>query len=62
MSRRIFSSLTVQQQPILTGATVVILDDTVTTGHSVETVLYLIGKCGAKRVAAVGLDRTVKYL
>lgn len=55
-------SLAVRQPTNLKGATVVILDDTVTTGHSVEAARYLITQAGAKRVAAVGLGRTVKYL
>ena len=55
-------SMTVRQPPSLRGATVVILDDTATTGHSVDAARQLITQAGTKRVAAVALGRTVKYL
>jgi predicted amidophosphoribosyltransferase len=54
-------SMTVRQPPNLKGATVVVLDDTVTTGHSVEAARRLLIDAGATRVAAIALGRTVKY-
>ena len=55
-------SMAVRQPPHLQGVTVVILDDTVTTGHSVDAARILLTQAGARRVAAVALGRTVKYL
>lgn len=46
----------------LKGTTVVVLDDTVATGTSIEGVRQLLMASGAKRVAALALGRTVKYL
>jgi predicted amidophosphoribosyltransferase len=54
------NSMRVNIQARLNGATVLLLDDTVTTGHSIEAARALISHAGAA-VAAVGLGRTVKY-
>jgi predicted amidophosphoribosyltransferase len=43
------------------GATVVVLDDTVTTGNSLLAARQLLSEAGADRVAAVALGRTLKY-
>lgn len=55
-------SIKVRQPPDVKGATVVILDDTVTTGNSIEAARQLLVAAGAKAVAGIGLGRTVKYL
>jgi hypothetical protein len=43
------------------GATIIILDDTVTTGNSIAAVRQLLVEAGARRVGAIALARTVKY-
>ena len=48
--------------PQLRGATVVVLDDTASTGNSMDGARQVLLKAGAKRVAGVALGRTVKYL
>jgi len=55
------ASMTVTGATALIGATVVVLDDVVTTGHSIAAARRLLLVAGAKRVAAVALGRTVKY-
>ena len=45
----------------LRESTVVILDDTVTTGNSIAAARELLMRAGAYRVAAIALARTVKY-
>jgi predicted amidophosphoribosyltransferase len=44
----------------LRGETVIVLDDIVTTGYSIEACRTLLRKAGAARVAAIALARTVK--
>ena len=46
-------SMTVTNADDLKGATVVVLDDTVTTGTSLAAARHLLNQAGAKRVAAV---------
>jgi Phosphoribosyl transferase domain len=43
------------------GATVVVLDDTATTGNSLLAARKLLESAGAKQIAAVAIGRTVKY-
>lgn len=43
------------------GATVVLLDDVVTTEHSVAAARQLLAGAGAAQVAAIALARTVRY-
>lgn len=54
------NSIRVDNPSSLRGATVLVLDDTVTTGHSIAATRTLLSNAGAA-VAAVGLGRTVKY-
>jgi hypothetical protein len=54
-------SMSVRNPSSLKGATVLVLDDTVTTGNSLTAARQLLREAGAGRVAAVGLGRTVKY-
>lgn len=56
------NSITVTNPQSLTGATVVVLDDTVTTGGSLKAARVLLKSAGASKVAAVAIGRTVKYL
>lgn len=46
---------------VVKGETVLILDDTVTTGTSLTAARRLLANAGAKRVAAVAIGRTVQY-
>jgi hypothetical protein len=55
------ASISVRNSPNLKDATVVVLDDTVTTGGSLMAARQLIKKAGAKKIAAVAIGRTVKY-
>jgi predicted amidophosphoribosyltransferase len=41
--------------------TVILLDDTVTTGSTIAAARYLLMQAGARRIGAVALARTVKY-
>ena len=41
--------------------TVILLDDTVTTGSTIAAARHLLTQAGARRVGAVALARTVKY-
>jgi phosphoribosylpyrophosphate synthetase len=43
------------------GATVVVLDDTATTGGSLMAARQLLQAAGATKIAAVAIGRTVKY-
>lgn len=56
------ASLEVREAEALRGAVVVVLDDTTTTGSSIDAARRLLLAARAKRVAAVALGRTVKYL
>jgi phosphoribosyl transferase-like protein len=58
--RRHLTSMRVNNTSELRGATVLLLDDTVTTGRSIEAARILLSDAGAT-VAAVALGRTVKY-
>jgi predicted amidophosphoribosyltransferase len=58
--RRHLTSMRVNNPSDLRRATVLLLDDTVTTGRSMEAARILLSEAGA-RVAAVALGRTVKY-
>jgi hypothetical protein len=55
------NSITVTNPSTLRGATVVVLDDTATTGGSLSAARRLLEDAGARRVAAVAIGRTVKY-
>ena len=53
-------SIRVQEPPPVRGATVVVLDDIVTTGNSMEAVRQLLTTAGANRVAGIAIGRTVR--
>lgn len=55
------NSITVMSSGKLKGATVVVLDDTATTGGSLMAARELLKAAGAKKIAAVAIGRTVKY-
>lgn len=55
------NSITVTDSQNLKGATVVVLDDTATTGGSLTAARQLLKAAGAKKIAAVAIARTVKY-
>jgi hypothetical protein len=54
-------SISVTNSSNLKGATVVVLDDTATTGNSLTAARQLLKAAGAKKIAAVAIARTVKY-
>ena len=54
-------SMRVVEPRTLKDATIVVLDDTVTTGRSMAAARRLLCDAGANRVAGVGLARTVRY-
>jgi len=54
-------SITVTNSSKLKGATVVVLDDTATTGGSLKAARQLLKAAGAGMIAAVAIGRTVKY-
>jgi predicted amidophosphoribosyltransferase len=54
-------SITVKNPSSLKGATVVVLDDTATTGGSLTAARKILKEAGAKKIAAVAIARTVKY-
>lgn len=56
------NSIAVTNSASLKGAVVLILDDTVTTGGSLMAARQLVKAAGAKKIAAVAIGRTVKYL
>jgi predicted amidophosphoribosyltransferase len=53
--------MTVNDSSRLKDATVVVLDDTATTGTSLKAARQLLEEAGAKKIAAVAIGRTVKY-
>jgi hypothetical protein len=55
-------SMWVQVPPPLQGETVVVLDDVVSTGHSMEAARELLRLAGAARVACVAIARTAKLM
>lgn len=55
-------SIRVQEPPSLHAETVVVLDDVVSTGHSMEAARELLGHAGAARVACVAIARTAKLI
>jgi predicted amidophosphoribosyltransferase len=55
------NSIIVMNSSNLKGATVVVLDDTATTGGSLTAARQLLNAAGAKKIAAVAIGRTVKY-
>ena len=56
------NSIVVSNSSSLKGKVVVALDDTTTTGGSLTAARQLLDRAGAKKVAAVAIGRTVKYL
>lgn len=54
-------SLCVTDPASVRGATVIVLDDTVTTGQSIAAARQRLTQAGARRVGAIALARTVKY-
>ena len=56
------NSIRVNNPTSLEGSLVVVLDDTSTTGGSLKAARLRLEDAGAKKVAAVALGRTVKYL
>ncbi len=54
-------SMRIAEPSAVRGATVIVLDDTVTTGNSIAAARQLLKQAGARRVGAIALARTVKY-
>jgi predicted amidophosphoribosyltransferase len=54
-------SIIVRPSVALKSASVVVLDDTVTTGGSLTAARQLLTSAGVKKIAAVAIGRTVKY-
>jgi hypothetical protein len=55
-------SMRVLQPPWVGGETVVVIDDIVSTGHSMAAARELLTRAGAARVACIAIGRTAKLM
>jgi predicted amidophosphoribosyltransferase len=53
-------SMRIRESSLVVGATVVVLDDIVSSGHSMAAARELLMRAGAARVACVAIARTVR--
>lgn len=54
-------SMRVHEPPVVAGEAVLVVDDVVSTGHSMAAARDLLGRAGAARVACVAIGRTAKF-